>query len=184
MASFFVANILSIHAKKMIQGNDLQERVARAMLKVIADVRIESLDEFDRNFTRRGFFTDAWKRKKHDDGHPILMKTGTLRRSIVAQQTGTSLEFGSSEKYAVIHNNGGEIHVTAKMKRYFWAMYQQATGKISQRKDGTNRKTKKNVQLSADAAFYKAMALKKVGSTIVIPKRQFIGMSPQLREAL
>ena len=40
------------------------------------------------------------------------------------------------------------------------------------------------VQLSTEAEFWKWMALKKEGSTIKIPKRQFIGASPEVEKAV
>ena len=38
--------------------------------------------------------------------------------------------------------------------------------------------------MSNEAAFYKAMALKPVGSKIVIPKRQFIGRHAEVERIL
>ena len=83
--------------------------------------------------------------------------------------------------YAEIHNEGGEITVTKKMKSYFWSqyykrglvggMYSQAKGKKNQQKADTFNK---------EAEFWRNMALKKVGSKIKIPKRQFLGEHPEV----
>ena len=63
--------------------------------------------------------------------------------------------------YASIHNEGGSITVTARMKKYFWARYKE-TG----------------------AEMYKFLALKRVGSSIIIPRRQFIGESRELMQKI
>ena len=66
------------------------------------------------------------------------------------------------------------------MKRYFWHKYYEATGSFGYRKDGSLRQTGKQRQLSANAEFWRAMALMKVGKIIKIPKRQFLGMAPEV----
>jgi len=66
----------------------------------------------------------------------------------------------SNIKYAEIHNFGGKIEITPKMRRYFWAMFKQ-TGD----------------------AYYKGLALTKK-KHFDIPERKFIGntlaMEPRL----
>lgn len=57
------------------------------------------------------------------------------------------------------------------MKNFFWYKFIMATG-------GDKR------NMNAEAIFWKAMALKKVGSIIVIEKRQFIGDHPHVRTAI
>ena len=65
------------------------------------------------------------------------------------------------------------------MKSYFWLKYDAASGK---------NKYKSGIKISADdrklVEFYKAMALKKVGSKIKIPKRQYIGDHPTVRKSI
>lgn len=118
---------------------------------ILNDLRVELLDKFDKNFPRGAFFGKRWPKKR--DGSPAhLIGTGTLRRSIRAKVLGHSLTFTSSTPYSVIHNEGGTITVTAKMKKYFWAMFKK-TGKKE----------------------YKYMALMKTGSKITIPQRQYLG---------
>lgn len=144
------------------------------------DMKVELDEEFDRNFERKAFFTDKWPERGYDDGKGSLMvRSGGLRRSINSKRTGAELRYGSSKPYARIHNEGGKIQVTKKMKGYFWAKHKETAGKVTRRKDGTKRGTKRNVQLSDDALFYRSMALKKVGTYIVMPERRFIGKSPQ-----
>jgi len=161
-------------------ASGLQECIRRTL----SDVRVEMTEEFDRNFTRQAFFTESWARKKHNNRKPVLIDTGTLRRSITSQQTKNSVVFFSTEKYALIHNNGGKMKVTARMKKYFWYRYLQVAGKMTRTKSGAFSRSKKNLQLGADAEFFKAMALKRVGSKITIPRRKFIGMHPQVQQAV
>lgn len=154
--------------------------------KIIRDIRVDLSQEFDRNFERQAFFSKVWARRKspvRGDGH-ILVDTGNLRRSIRAVSDDRSVTFSSDLPYASIHNEGGKIKVTAKMKRFFWAKYYDACGSFGRKKDGSKRNDKRNARLSTVAEFYKAMALMKVGSEIVIPKRQFLGAAPEVEKAV
>lgn len=161
-------------------GNDIQTIVRR----ILKDIQIDLSDEFDKNFEREAFFSESWARRKspiRPDGH-ILVDTGGLRRSIKSVTDANSISFSSSLPYAEIHNEGGEITVTAKMKRFFWHKYYEASGSFGRRKDGSKRKDKRTVQLSTEAEFWKMMALMKVGRKIVIPRRRFLGASPEVEK--
>ncbi len=87
-------------------------------------------------------------------------------------------------EYAEIHNEGGKIVATEKMKAFFWAKYYETEGKQSTNKKGERRQNKANKELSQDALFWRAMALKKVGDVVKIPQRQFIGESSELQALL
>lgn len=154
--------------------------------RILDDIRVELSDEFDQNFERQAFFSEAWQRRKsplRGDGH-ILVATGRLRRSIQSQTTADSIVFFSTEPYAAIHNEGGEITVTSKMKRYFWHRYYEATGSFGRKKDGSPRQDKRTLRLGTEAEFWKWMALKKVGTKIRIPRRRFLGMSPEVEQSV
>lgn len=143
-------------------------------------------DEFDKNFERQAFFSEAWARRKsptRPGGH-ILVDTGQLRRSITSRVTDHSVIFSTSLPYAAIHNEGGDIVVTAKMKRFFWAKYYATSGAFVRKKNGEKRKTKKNAQLTTEAEFWKCLALMKVGKKIKIPRRQFLGISPEVEKSV
>ncbi len=164
-------------------GSDQVKALVRRMLK---DIRVEVSSEFDRNFESQSFFGQAWQRHRspaRQGGH-ILVKTGALRRSISAKSDDDSITFSSSLPYAAIHNEGGEIKVTARMKRFFWAMYCKANGGLGRRRDGTLRRDRKNARLTTEAEFWKHLALMKTGSVITIPSRRFIGSHPSLEEAV
>lgn len=161
------------------------KQVIRNILK---DIRVELSDEFDRNFERQGFFSEAWQRRKSPTrpGGSILIDTGTLRKSIHSRLTDTSITFYSDVPYAEIHNDGGEITVTEKMKRFFWHKYMNAAGALvfCRKKNGELRKDKGTRQISTEAEFWKHLALMKVGSTIKIPRRQFLGHSPEVEQSV
>lgn len=160
--------------------------MTRIIRNIFKDIRLELSDEFDRNFERQGFFSEAWQRRKSPTrpGGSILIDTGKLRRSIHSRSTDNSITFYSDLPYAEIHNDGGEITVTEKMKRFFWAKYYATTGSFGRKKNGELRKDKRTIQLSGEAEFWKHMALMRVGSKITIPRRQFLGYSPEVEKAV
>lgn len=128
--------------------------------KILNDLRVELSDEFDRNFQRKAFFTRKWPPRKHINRKgTLLLVTGKLRRSIRCRVDADSVVWETSERYAAIHNYGGTITVTAKMKKFFWYKH----------------------KATRDDA-WKWMALMKVGSKITIPQRQFLGDHPQVRK--
>lgn len=150
--------------------------------RILSDIRVELGDEFDRNFERQAFFNDAWTRRKSPPrpGGTILVDTGTLRRSIRSRTTDDSITFYTDLPYAAIHNDGGEIVVTEKMKRFFWHKYYEATGSFGRKKNGEHRNDKRTRQLSTEADFWRFMALKRAGTTIRIPRRRFLGTGPEV----
>ncbi len=140
-------------------------------------------DEFDQNFEREAFFSEAWERRKgpiNSDYKLLAGKNERLRKSIMSRTTENSITFYTTEPDARYHNEGCEIVVTNKMKRFFWAKYYEATGSFGRKKDGSRRNDKRTVQLSEEAEFWKFMALKKAGTTIRIPRRRFLGTSPEV----
>lgn len=123
---------------------------------LLNDIKVELYEEFDLNFGRKAFFSDKWKQRAFS--YPrgsLLMASSDLRRSINAQVVSDGVRFTSSMPYASAHNEGAKISVTPRMKKFFWAKYK------STRQD-----------------MWKYMALKKVGSVILLPERRFIGDGP------
>ncbi len=143
----------------------------------LEDIKVELDEEFDKNFERKAFFDEKpWEPRKHDDGTGSLMqRSGGLRGSIRSRKRRDELVYSSSRPYARIHNEGGEIKVTKKMRGYFWAKLAESQGNTQYRKDGKKRNNRRNRQASEKEEFYRAMALKKVGSSIKMPERRFIG---------
>ena len=129
------------------------------------------------NFEKQGFDTGSGVRKWDErggrsnidprPGGKILVgkQGGRLRRSIRrTRTTKSSVDVGSDEPYAGIHNEGGRITVTVtpRSRRFFWAMYYQ-TGEV----------------------YWKWMALtKKKMMTIKMPERRFLGNSKALERRI
>ena len=107
-----------------------------------------------------------------------------LAQSISSRTTENSITFFTTLPYAAIHNDGGEIKVTKKMKRFFWAKYYETSGAFGRKKNGERRNDKRTVQLSTEAEFWKYMALMKEGKSIKIPRRRFLGVSPEVEKAV
>lgn len=154
-------------------AKELEEKVKRFIRITLKDISVDLKDEFDRNFEREAFFNERWARRKHNDDETrgLLTRTGSLRRSIKAETNSQSVVFSSSQPYAAIHNDGGTITVTKRMKGYFWYMYRTLTNNYKR-------------EPTTEAQFCKAMAMKRVGSKIIIPKRQFIGMHPEVERII
>ena len=150
--------------------------------RILSDIRVELGDEFDRNFERRAYFNEAWERRKSPvrPGGTILTDTGALRRSIRSRTGEDSITFYTDLPYAAIHNDGGEIVVTERMKRYFWHKYYAATGSFGRKKNGERRNDRRTRQLATEADFWRFMALKRAGTTIRIPRRRFLGTGPEV----
>ena len=61
-------------------------------------------EEFDRNFERQAFFSEAWQRRKSPTrpGGTILVDTGDLRRSVSSRTTENSIIFYTDLPYACL----------------------------------------------------------------------------------
>lgn len=137
---------------------------------IIKDIDIELMDEFDRNFERKGFFDRKWPQTKLQNRRgSLMMRSGALRRSIKSRVIGNRIFYNSSVPYANLQNDGGEIRVTNKMKSFFWAMFYKANN-ASQ--SGSKKRKKK---LTQEAEQWRNLALMKTGDKITIQQRQFIG---------
>lgn len=182
-------------------NKELQKRIDQYISKTLKDIKVEAADEFDKNFNDQAFFNDKWARRKYNDdkSRGLLVQSGTLRRSIVAKVTDrASVLFQTTVPYARIHNEGGTITVTSRMKKYFWWKYITIVGskrpkagtattyseRFQRKKNGELRNNRRNRELTEEAKFYKYMAMKKTGDKITIPKRQFIGNHPDLEKLL
>jgi phage gpG-like protein len=159
--------------------------IDQLIAKLLTDVKVELADEFDRNFQRKAFFATPWKQRRNADAKgSLLMVSGHLRRSLRAAVKGKNIVFSSSLPYAAIHNEGGTLTVTAKMKKFFWFKYSQASGSVKTLKSGKRSTSQRNLRMSREAEMWKAMALMKVGSKINIPERRFIGNAPEVKQAV
>lgn len=149
----------------------------------------ESVKFFKESFVKMGF-TDssfkAWKKTSNPlAGKRTMYKMGTLMQSVRrVEQNKQRIVVESDTEYSEIHNDGGSITVTPRMKRFFWARYYELSGKIKKTKAGKVSNSRSNVQASAKAEFCRRMALMKVGSVIKIPQRQFMGNSQAMMDLI
>ncbi len=125
----------------------------------------ESVKFFRESFVKQGFTDSSFKKWDKSNsplsGKRTLYKSGKLMMSIKkTEENPDRVIIEADSAYAEIHNNGGYITVTSKMKRFFWAKHI----------DLKKRNKKK-------AEFCKAMALLKEGTKIKITARQFMGES-------
>lgn len=137
----------------------IEERLARRLSIIM------------RQETDDAFRTKAWggvpwapTRWVNLRGSLMLRPGAALRKSLTFRAEGNRVIVSSSLIYAQIHNEGGvvTVPVTDKMRRYFFAMH---------RETGVPR--------------YLAMALsRKQQYRIVIPRRQFVGITPETRKRL
>lgn len=164
-------------------ANEIDELVKRyrdGRLRIIQQSAGIALAFFKQSFVNQGFTNKAlvkWKKRiggERNEGRAILVNRAVLKRGIrikKADKTGAIVGVDPAIKYAEIHNYGGEIPVTPKMRRFFWAMYYKHGG-ADKRTRGTEL-----------AQFWLKMALTKK-KTITIPQRQFIGDSVVLARKL
>ena len=126
---------------------------------LLNDIKVELYEEFDLNFGRKAFFSDKWKPRAFPYPRGSLMAVSNgLRSSINAEVVSNGIRFSSAEPYAAAHNEGASIIITPRMQKFFWRKYMT---------------TKKEM--------WKFLALKKVGSKIELPRRQFVGDGPRTK---
>lgn len=173
--------------------SDISQQVRQVLRNILKDISVELKDEFSQNFDRQAFFTQAWERRKGPlrPGGATLVASGDLKRSIRSEIRDNSVVFLSDHPAAAAHNQGCEIAVTARMKKFFRAKFYQAQkykrkegGKRRELTDGGFYRWTSKMTLTPEAEFWRAMALKRIGSKIRIPQRQFIGTSPEVEAAV
>ncbi len=145
----------------------------------------EAVKFFKDSFVNGGFTDEAFQKWQQTNnplaGKHTMYNSGNTMRSIKKKSvTMQKVVVIADSRHAAIHNEGGYIVVTEKMKKYFWAKYYEFVGGVTTNKRGAVSLNKKNVSLGKKAMFCMAMALKPVGSKIKIPQHQFMGKSKVL----
>lgn len=132
-----------------------------------------AMEEFAKdNFRRAGFEDNGltpWRttmRQSLGTGEdalrtPLLSRERNLMNSVQHRYTPYKATVFNDLEYADIHNHGGRIQVTERMRKFFWSK-----------------------SYETKSTMYKILALKPVGSFITIPKRQFIGSSATLNATI
>ncbi len=157
----------------------MEDKEAIAQLETLKDyiindaptvIGVIATNHFKENFNKGGFDGKKWAARKmrrtgSTNNQTPLNQSGDLQQSIDYKISGTDVTVYSDSVYAQIHNEGGTIAVTEKMKKYFWAMYYQhkEAGAID----------------IAEGFKYCALAKK-----ITIEKRQFMGPSAELDQEI
>lgn len=157
-----------------IEGEDEFKRKledAQNFLKskdILEIVAIESINHFKQSFEDEGFTDrslDKWDTRKTKrlsrNESKTLSDRGELSESIDYRIDGNTIIIFSDKPYAQIHNEGGTITVTPKMRSFFLFKMQEAIDYGS-------------IEI---AEFWRAMFF---SDEIKMPKRQFIGKSEML----
>lgn len=127
---------------------------------------ITMVNFFKRNFNVGGFVDvpfQRWKKSTYPGARATMVRSGNTRREIKKLQVSESrvvVGIGNHNHYAKIHNEGGKILITPKMRRFFWAKYKET-----------------------EKEYWKWLALTKK-THIDMPQRKFIGDSKALEKTL
>lgn len=154
-------------------------------------VAIESAKFFKESFVKGGYTDESFRpwmqRTSPLGGKKILIGGGggntmNLMQSIKPlEENEKRVRTGTELAYGEIHNEGGTITVTKKMKKFWWAKYYEFAANVKMNKGGKSmRITKNNRKWGAKAEYCRNMALMKVGAKLTIPKRQYLGESKTL----
>lgn len=148
------------------QGADMQ--------RIAGIAREFFLYNFKKEGSDQGSF-QAWPKKRLPEfgkRRQLLRQSGDLQRSIRTKSSKRNAMVISDLPYSKMHNDGGEITITPKMRRFFWAKYYEVMGKAKS-KDGLTSSLKKAQRLKPEATMWRNLAMKR-GKTLKIPPRPFI----------
>lgn len=151
-----------------------------------------AIKHFKKNFDKGGFVNNGlkrWKPSKRigrsesaEDNYRTLLSGRTHLYDNVNYTPGVGrVTIFNSVPYASIHNKGGTIPITTKMRKFGWAKYFEEAG-ITRGMSGEEKK-KKREAATDNATRWLGLALTKK-SNLTIAQRQFIGPSKELSEQL
>lgn len=159
--------------EKMIQGS-LEELKKLYLHKLPVKVGVSVRDSIRQNFRQGSFYGDGrWEqplrvtlgfRGAPGQRGPLLSGSNHLMMNTDYQPLPGRVIIRNNEVYAATHNDGEDINVTERMKRFFWAKHMEDKERL-----GAN---------APETEFWKHMALKKPGSRIRIPQRHYLGPGP------
>lgn len=169
--------------------NDFEKKFKQVLNAMPTVIGQATVTHFQENITKRqgipvGGSLQRFKKRVFEGSRRrgILNDTGNLVDSIkIISRSSNSVNVGiraSEIPYAELHQEGGKIPITDKMRKFFWAQYYQHASSAGRSRG------KRSVPTNQEAGFWKAMALKKRNSTITIPKRQFMDVTPDLEKAI
>ena len=171
--------------------NDIEKKLKKVLNAMPSVIGQTAVNHFQENITKRQGVPSSGSLQRFKNrvfessrgrGKGILNDTGNLVDSIkIIGRSPNSVNVGiraSEIPYAELHQQGGKIPVTDKMRKFFWAKYYQHASPVGRTRG------KRSVSTNQEADFWKAMALKKKNSMITIPKRQFMDATPDLEKAI
>lgn len=171
--------------------NDLEKRLKKVLNAMPTVIGQAAVSHFQENITKRqGIPTSGslqrFKGRVFENGRnrgkSILNDTGNLVDSIkIISRSSNCVNVGirtSEIPYAELHQHGGKISVTDKMRKFFWAKHYEHASSAGRSRG------KRSIPSSGEADFWKAMALKRSGSRINIPARPFMSITPDLEKTI
>jgi phage gpG-like protein len=145
--------------------------------RIVGRAAIVAVNFSKERFVKKDWVNETsqkWKDRKKPDKGSLLLKSGRLKRSIrKISQVGSLVEIGTDVPYAKIHNEGGTISKTVRVRSH---TRNRTKNKISAK---TGRKLKGRVSTGTITiqAHSRKMNLK-------IDQRQFLGQSTELNRRL
>lgn len=112
--------------------NKVEEALRQTLVDAPTIIGVEALAAVHDNFQREAFLgdtqSDLWAKRRNplDQAAPILRRRGHLYDSITFRVQGDTVFLYVNllqVPYAKIHNEGGKIPVTPKMRKYFWRQF-------------------------------------------------------------
>lgn len=181
----------------------LAEKNQQELLKLLRSglprmLGTKAMQHFRDNFARGGFmdgslqaWPSTWRQQtlSGTSGQygPLMSRTNNLRNRILFRASAGRVRIYNDLIYAAIHNNGGNITITPKMRKKFWAMYYEALGEskatAGMGKGRLKGKTVAHLNATAESEKWKRMALTKK-TQFRMPQRKFIGPSQTLTREL
>lgn len=150
-----------------------------------------AVNHFRKNFRDGGWNDNGlkkWKRTRREEISsaraeyrygPLLSRQDHLMKSIHFTPESRKVIVSTDVKYAPYHNNGAEIRVTPKMRKFAWAKF--FSGAKIAKGDSAKVRKQKTAKAGEEAEVWKRLALTKK-SRLRIPKRRFMGHSTELDE--
>ena len=137
---------------------------------ILDKLSFDSIAHFEKSFKTESFTDESgsrkqWKKRVYttrSKSRGTLEARGYMKKAFTFRKQGANkVRVINNADYSEVHNEGDSYKVTKKQLAYF-----RFRAKSAIRED--------------DAQFWSNMARKRVGSTVIIPERQFMGESKPL----
>lgn len=137
-------NIQQFSADLKLIESEMKQFIESDMPRIVGT---EAVNHFKESFDNEGF-TDSRKKKwkprafetNKSKGKSILHGDGDLEDSIDYRTEPGRVIIFSDKEYAQIHNEGGKITVTKKMRSFFWAMFYETGEEVYRNMAMTKKK--------------------------------------------